>query len=159
MSILKNIAFAIVLSLLPLAGVTSTFAEETALAPSTTETKDANDDEPEFFTLTTSAALYSSYMFRSQNIYDGLSFQPSIQGTFDFEEYGNLSLIHWMHLPAQGEQYETRYVEMDEGLSYDIALGDFTFSLTHYWYLYPNGNANTFPGSRELIATLTWDNT
>lgn len=117
------------------------------------------EEDPEFLTITTSAAIYSSYMYRSQNIYDGLSFQPSIQGTFNLEEYGNVSLIQFMHLPAQGEQYQTRYVEMDEGLAYDISFDDFTFSLTHYWYLYPNGNANTFLGSREVIATLAWDNT
>ena len=119
----------------------------------------ASEEEPKFFSVTTSAAIYSSYMFRSQNIYDGLSFQPSIQGTFNLEEYGNLSVIHWMQLPGQGEQYETRYIEMDEGLTYDISIDNITLSLTHYWYLYPNGNANTFPGSRELIATISWENT
>ena len=128
------------------------------LEPATPNTASEEEESP-FFTVTTSAAIYSSYMFRSQNIYDGLSFQPSVQGTFDLGDYGNLSLIHWMHLPAQGEQYQTRYVEMDEGLSYEISFDDVTFSLTHYWYLYPNGNANTFPGSRELIGTVTWDNT
>ncbi len=118
----------------------------------------ANDSaEDDFFTLTNSAALYSAYIFRSFNLYDGLSLQPSLQGTFNLEEYGNVSLIHWMHLPAGGEQYQTRFVEMDEGIGYDYTLGDVTFSLIHYWYLYPNGNANTLPGSREAITTISWD--
>jgi hypothetical protein len=155
----KRLACATLASLMAAVGVERPLAEESSATVKAGETTSPEEEKPEFFTLTTSAAIYSSYMFRAQNIYDGLSFQPSLQGTFNFEEYGNVSLIHWMHLPAQGEQYETRYVEMDEGLSYDISFDDFTFSLTHYWYLYPNGNANTFPGSRELIATLSWDNT
>lgn len=114
-------------------------------------------EEDELFTLTNSAALYSAYIFRSFNLYDGLSLQPSLQGTFNLKDYGNLSLIHWMHLPAGGEQYQTRFVEMDEGIGYDYTLGDVTFSLIHYWYLYPNGNANTLPGSREALATISWD--
>jgi hypothetical protein len=118
-----------------------------------------SEEEEGPLTVTTSASIFSAYMFRGINIYDGLSFQPSLQITYSLGEFGNISAIQFLHIPAQGEQYTTRYFEMDEGLSYDISVGDVTFSLTHYWYLYPNGNANTFPGNREFIATVNWDNT
>jgi hypothetical protein len=115
------------------------------------------DEQEQFFTLTSSVGVYSAYMFRSLNLYDGLSVQPSIQGTLNFGDFGNLSLIHWMQLPAGGEQYATKFIEMDEGIGYDFTWDAVTFSFVHYWYLYRNGTANTFPGSREVTATVSWD--
>ncbi len=117
----------------------------------------AADEQEQFFTLTSSVGIYSAYMFRSLNLYDGLSVQPSIQGTFNFGDFGNISLIHWMQLPANGEQYATKFIEMDEGIGYDFTWDAVTFSFVHYWYLYRNGTANTFPGSREVTATVSWD--
>lgn len=118
---------------------------------------DSGEETEDFFTLTTSVGIYSAYMFRSINLYDGLSIQPSIQGTFNLGSYGNVSLIHWMHFPSQGEQYATKFIEMDEGIGYDFTWDAVTFSLVHYWYLYRNGTANTFPGQREVTATISWD--
>lgn len=117
----------------------------------------AADEQEPFFSLTSSVGIYSAYMFRSLNLYDGLSVQPSIQGTFNLGDFGNISLIHWMQLPANGEQYATKFIEMDEGIGYDFTWDAVTFSFVHYWYLYRNGTANTFPGSREVTATVSWD--
>jgi len=108
------------------------------------------------FSVDTTAAVYSAYMFRGVNLYDGMSFQPSIQPHYDMGELGRLSGLLWFHLSADGHEDPDKFFEMDDALTYDISVGKFTFSAGHYWYTYPN-SSDHLRGTNEVFGSVAID--
>lgn len=92
----------------------------------------------------TNLGVYSDYMFRGKNVYDGLSIQPSTTGSVDFGDFGALSANVWVHASAETREPPERFTEIDYTLTYDLSFDVFSLTLGHIWY--------TFPGDEERIA-------
>lgn len=104
-----------------------------------------------------SAALYSDYMFRGQNLYKGTSFQPSILPRVSLGEYGNLSGLLFFHISADDNANGGhKFFEMDEGITYDKTFGPATFSVGNLWYNYPDDD-DDINNTAELYAGISLD--
>jgi len=136
-------------------------AEDELKGPDTT-TADTSGAEPVVeetspFTVDLSTALFSSYMNRGLNLYDGASFQPSITPSYDFGDYGSVSAQVWMQIPADGDREDTpKFFELDRSIVYNYTLAPFTISAGHYWYIYPNGSVIN-QASNEIYSSIVVD--
>ena len=104
----------------------------------------------------TSASVYSSYMFRGLDLYDGLSLQPSAQPHIQLGENGMLNGIVWAQVPLSQHDGEKEYVELDAGFSYDHTFSRATFTVGNYWYTYPGGDG-PLPSRTEAWAAVALD--
>jgi len=116
----------------------------------------ADDAEQSPLSVNLDASIYSDYMFRGLKLYDGLSFQPSLQPTYSLGEYGNVSALLFMHISADGGPPDKRFFEMDEAITYDYTFAPFTFSVGNYWYTYPNSN-DDIPMTAEIYSAVSID--
>jgi hypothetical protein len=104
----------------------------------------------------TSASLYSSYIFRGLELYDGLSLQPSVQPHIDLGPNGMLNAIVWAQVPLQGRSGGDQFFELDTGVSYDYTMSRATFSVGNYWYMFPSGGA-PIPSRTEVWGSVALD--
>lgn len=112
------------------------------------------DEKP--WSLDLATAFYSDYMFRGLNRYDGVSFQPSVSGSYSFDKYGSLTGGLWMHIPGDGVRKGSKFTQLDQSFFYDVSLGPITFSLGHVWYTYPDGE-DSLSDTAELYQAIAFD--
>lgn len=87
------------------------------------------------------ADLFSAYMFRGQNLFDGASLQPLVAGSYDFEEFGSVGGYVWSHLSMdKSRSAEERFTEIDYNLYYSLSFEPVTAEIGLLWYTYPNGD-------------------
>lgn len=122
-----------------------------------TFTNASNAEEADPFTVDTSLALYSDYMFRGFALYEGTSIQPSITGNYN-TDYGTLSANLWMHVSAESGSDESKFTELDETLKYSYSFDDFTFALGHVWYTYPDKD-DEFTHTAEFFGVIALNET
>lgn len=154
---LSGLAKGIVAALLPLGVLTARDAladgpaHSLYFAPPQVETQ-----APTKLSWDTNASLYSSYMFRGLDLYDGLSLQPSVQPHIDLGPNGMLNAILWFQVPLQDRRGESNFLELDTGLSYDYTWSRATFSLGNYWYTFPTGES-PLPSRTEVWGAVALD--
>ncbi|MCB0311485.1 MAG: hypothetical protein KDD42_09630, partial [Bdellovibrionales bacterium] len=85
-----------------------------------------------------SAGVFTDYMFRGINMYDGVSVQPVVGASYDTGDWGVIGASVWSHLSAEGgESASEKFTENDFTLNYDMSFDSLTLSLGHIWYVFP----------------------
>ncbi len=102
-----------------------------------------------------SLALASDYMFRGQNLYDGISIQPAGSVTLN-TELGSLTAGVWFHLSAEGDRQAEKFFEMDDSLTWEKSFGDFTVKAGHLWYTYPD-DSDDINDTAEFFGGISYD--
>ena len=103
-----------------------------------------------------STGLYSDYMFRGFNLYDGIAIQPSLGTSYDLGDAGTLGANVWAHLSGEGDRQAEKFTEVDYTLSYDISLGIASIGLGHVWYTFPDSD-DGIDDSAEFFASISFD--
>ena len=106
--------------------------------------------------LETSVGVFSDYMFRGFNLYDGISLQPSVAVAYTLGEYGTLSASNWMHFSAEGDRKAEAFTEMDPEIRYSMDFDGFSVSVGHVWYVYPDGD-DDINDTAEVLAEIELD--
>lgn len=129
-----------------MAGVSSAAAEE-----------EANDAEAATgpFSLDASVGLFSDYMFRGLQSYDGTSIQPSLNAAYDTGA-GTISANLWMHISGESNSSKDKFTELDTTVKYSIPVDIATLSIGNVWYTYP-GNDLDINNSAEVFASVSLD--
>ncbi len=103
-----------------------------------------------------SVGMYSDYMWRGFNLFEGASLQPSVTVNYDTGA-GILSGNLWAHISAEEDSSSAeRFLETDETLSYTIDFSPFTLKLGHIWYTYPDSD-DDIEDTAEVFGTVVWD--
>lgn len=123
------------------------------LAVAMAHAQDAEQDDP--FGVTLGVGLFSDYMFRGQNLYDGFSIQPSADASYD-SELGTFGGAVWMHLSGEEDRDVESFTEIDATLSYAIAFDPVSIRLAQLWYTYPD-SGDEITDTNEVILTLALD--
>ncbi len=114
----------------------------------------ASAEESSDLSLTLSTGLFTDYMFRGQNLYDGTSIQPDLDVAYSLGEMGSLGANVSAYLSGEGGQTDTeKFTEVDYLARWDYSLGDFDLSLGHYWYEYPR-DSDDIESTREFYASI-----
>lgn len=100
--------------------------------------------------------LFTDYMFRGQNLYDGFSIQPAARISYDLGDYGSISNSVWMHLSGDPHEPPNKYTELDEVITYDVDFDGVSFAAGVLWYTYP-GYSDEIASTREYSAVLSFD--
>jgi hypothetical protein len=130
-----------------------------AIEPDAAKTKTTSDvatDQDDPLSLYLRTSVYSAYVFRGLNLYDGMSIQPSMGAAYDMGDIGRIGASVWMHLPAESGAQDTidltgitidttdlfapktKFFELDPTISYDVTWDMVTVSAGHTWYTDPN---------------------
>jgi len=100
----------------------------------------AADDEARSWGVFTSAGVYSDYIFRGKNVYDGASLQPSVTGYIETGDFGAFSANVWAHVPVETNEPPEKFTEVDYTLSYDLYVADIvTLSGGLIFFTFPDG--------------------
>ena len=103
------------------------------------------------------ADLFSAYMFRGQNLYDGASLQPLVAGSYEFEELGSVGGYVWSHLSVdKSRSAEERFTEVDYNLNYALSFEPVTAEVGLLWYTYPDGD-DDIDSTQEWYIKLSLD--
>lgn len=108
------------------------------------------------FTASLSTSLYSDYMFRGFNLYDGAAIQPSITGAYD-TGHGIISGNVFAHFSAEGDRQEEKFTEFDFTIDYTYQLGPVVFNAGHIWYTFPINDQ--LEASEEFFTAIVLDDT
>ena len=111
---------------------------------------------PQKLSWDTNLDLFSSYMFRGLDLYDGLSAQPSVQPHIGLGEKATLNGILWLQAPLSQRSGVQEFFEVDTGLSVDYTFSRATFSIGNYWYSYPSGGG-PLPSRAEVWGAVALD--
>lgn len=98
--------------------------------------------------------VYSDYMFRGKNVYEGTSLQPSATGYMDFAELGTLSANVWAHTSLETNEPPEKFTEVDYTLSYDLEIWKFALSAGHIFYTFPGGSRARISDTEEFYVGL-----
>lgn len=113
------------------------------------------EEEESSLSFDISAGVFSDYMFRGFNLFEGTSVQPSATLSWD-TGYGTLSGNIWMHLSAESDRQEERFTELDNTFSYSKEFGALTATVGHIIYSFPGDNRGN-KDTREIYASLAAD--
>lgn len=102
-----------------------------------------------------SVGLYTDYMFRGFNLYEGGSVQPSLTGNYD-TGHGTLSGSIWMHTSGDDDSTSPKFFEMDDTLSYSMNFQPITVKIGHIWYTYPR-DSDDLDNTAEFFGTIVLD--
>ena len=122
--------------------------------PATTASEAAASDSP--LTLRSSVAVYSDYMFRGFNLYDGLSIQPSLAASYNFGEFGSLTATYWMHLSGEGGGESEGFTESDLTVAYETEVGPLAVTVGNASYLYPR-RSDEIRDTAEAFLILSYE--
>lgn len=109
------------------------------------------------FSFTAATDFYSDYMFRGFNLYEGLSIQPSLEGSYSREEVGTFTFNVWSHLSADLDNSTDRFTEVDYTLSYSKDVGSVTGTVGFARYSYPRRNSAEVLNTGEAFASIAWN--
>ncbi|MFN8390540.1 MAG: TorF family putative porin [Bdellovibrionota bacterium] len=113
-------------------------------------------DEPEKpWKIDTAVAFNSDYMFRGQNLYDGISIQPSAGVSYD-TGFGTVGASIWMHTSAEGDRQEEKFFELDKTISYAYDFDKLSFKTGFLWYFYPD-SSDDINDTSEYYVGLSYD--
>ena len=113
------------------------------------------DGESKPWSVNAATAVFSDYMFRGFNLYDGTSIQPSVGAKYD-TGMGTVGGSLWMHLSGEGDRQEEKFTELDETLTYSVAFGPATVQVGNVWYTYPD-DTDAIKDSAEVFGVLSVD--
>lgn len=101
--------------------------------------------------------VYSDYMFRGSNLYDGVSLQPSLEIGYNIASDWSVFSSVWSHLSGEGAQGASdKFTEVDytAGVSYD--LDPATLSAGAIWYTFPDDDSG-LEATGEFFGTVAFD--
>jgi hypothetical protein len=113
----------------------------------------ARAEDEKAWSVDTSVGLFSDYMWRGFNLFNGASIQPSVGVNYD-TGYGVVTGSGWMHISADQESGVERFTETDYTLKYSIDVDKFSLSAGNIWYRYMSGNVVQ---TEELFASVAYD--
>lgn len=109
------------------------------------------------WSLDVTTSFYSDYMFRGFNLYDGVSVQPSVAGTYTFGDFGTVGGSVWAHLSSEGDRKQESFTEVDYTLTHTITFDPISFTIGHAWYTYPRDQYGLSVPSNELFLVVGLD--
>jgi len=102
--------------------------------------------------------LFSDYMFRGFQNYDGTSFQPQANVNYDTGA-GVFSAGAWAHISAEGNRQSEKLTEIDYTAAYAFAIEETALKFGHIWYTYPQDRNGVFVDTKEIFASIAFDDT
>lgn len=111
------------------------------------------------FTLDTNLSVYSSYMFRGLNLFDGPSIQPSVKANYYTEGNGDFHVNLWTHQRMDNARTGGNFSEYDVTFTYDYSFEDFTLSLGNVAIMYSDDIDISYPETSEMYLSIALDNT
>lgn len=141
-----------------------TDSQETAVITDTSS--QAPEEEVNPLSLTYTFGLFSSYIFRGQEYYDGPSIQNSFNADYATESLGDVWVNLWSHASGSTSEKnsETKpdFIELDYTVGWTYNIDDFTFTLGHGIYTLPRNRAEKgsgipFESSNEVIGSVSYD--
>ncbi len=135
------------------ATISSSSAEEAAATSGNSQP--AGEDERSWG-ISTAVGVYSEYMFRGKNVYEGTSIQPSITPYVSFGDFGTFSVNTWLQAPAESQEPPERFNELDTTVSYDLPIDIVTLSVGHIFYTFPGGDGR-IADTREYFLGFSLD--
>lgn len=112
-------------------------------------------EESKPWSVSAATALYSDYMFRGFDLYDGTSIQPNLGAKYD-TGFGTIGGSLWMHLSGEGDRQDEKFTELDETLTYTINVGAATLQLGNAWYTYPD-DSDEIVDTAEVFGVVSID--
>ena len=110
------------------------------------------------FSFETSVGLFTDYMFRGQNLYNGTSIQPDFKVNYDAGDYGAIWGSFWMQVPGEnGNVGLNNFVETDYTLNYEYVIDMVMLSAGNIWYRYPHDSAKENPQTHEVYVSASLD--
>jgi hypothetical protein len=109
------------------------------------------------WTLDLSTTFASDYMWRGFNLYDGMSIQPSLAGTYEVPSGGTFGASVWSHLSAEGNRKAEAFSEVDYTITYSHTFDPVTLTVGHAWYTFPEDNTNLTTDSNEYFFVASFD--
>lgn len=110
--------------------------------------------EERIWGVSTAVGIFSEYMFRGKNVYEGTSIQPSITPYVLVGENGTLSANFWLQVPGESAEPPERFNELDYTLSYDHDFDFMTLSAGHIFYTFP-GDGGRITDTREYFLSAS----
>lgn len=114
----------------------------------------AEDRKPSW-AVDATAGLFSDYMWRGFNLYDGTSIQPALNVAYSSawgETTGNL----WMHLSGENDNGPEKFTELDATISHAITFEPVTVKVGAVWYTYPDDDDN-IDNTGEFFGSVSLD--
>jgi hypothetical protein len=90
--------------------------------------------------------VLSDYVFRGQNLFDGLSIQPAASAAYSLGELGTIGGSFWAHFSAEDDSPPEGFTEIDWTVDYEISIDILTLGAGGIFYTFPSGDdaiANT----------------
>lgn len=142
----SNKCFCLLLWALILAPVSSTFGGDAL-----------GEDEEVGPSVSAQVDVFSAYMFRGQDLFNGTSLQPAVNLGYSLGGAGSLSASAWSHLSIDHTlPAENRFSEVDYTLSYSIGIDALTLGAGHVWYTFPD-NDDELEDTAEWFASIGVD--
>lgn len=102
-----------------------------------------------------SVGLFSDYMWRGFNLYDGTSIQPALNVAYD-SDWGQTSGNLWMHLSGENDNGPEKFTELDATIAHAITFEPLTLKVGAVWYTYPDDDDN-IDNTGEFFGVVSLD--
>ena len=95
--------------------------------------------EKKQFTITPQIGVYSDYMVKGKNEFDGTSIQPSIIAGYHMDKLGSLGAKVWAHFSGEGgDRTQEDFTEIDYTLSYSNKIGPISAAAGYTFRTFPD---------------------
>ncbi len=112
--------------------------------------------------ITAELGIYSKFMDRGFNLYDGVSAQPWLIGSYELGDMGSINGDIWSHFSLEGEDdIGNDFTEVDYAASYTLPIEEVGLSVGHIWYTFPRGKDVDFGlvNSNEIFVEAAFEDT
>ncbi len=107
------------------------------------------------FSASANASIFTDYIFRGVNRFEGLSIQPSVGTTYTFSEGQAINASVWSHFSAEtGDGPSRDFSELDFTTFYDYQLGRTNISVGNTFYSFSN---DSFEDTGEVFVSAFID--
>ncbi len=100
--------------------------------------------------------VLSDYVFRGQNLYDGLSVQPAVAVGYSLGDLGSIGGSFWGHFSAEDDSPPEGFTEIDWTIDYEVSFDIVTFGAGGIFYVFPNGD-DQIANTQEFYVSLALD--
>lgn len=129
----------------------------TALSPVLAEDAAAPVEAEESpFAVEYTLGMFSNYMFRGQQYFDGASIQQSINASYSNEDYGDFWTNIWSHMPGESARQDD-FIELDYTVGWTKTLDPVSFTIGNAAYTLPKKDGDPFDDCNEVFASIFVD--